>query len=136
MARTKLSFKPRRISGDCENSNGKMEVRQGHVYEGQFKDGKPHGEGCLSAKITLQEGQFHHTASDMVITLTFVGTFEGGDMVTGTVTIDADAKRVRSYAGKIWALQEKTAALEKDVAATEERAAAYRAKDGATWTGT
>ena len=130
MAGTKKSTPPRsgRISGDCENGNGKMEVRNDHVYEGQFKDGKPHGEGCLSARTKDRSG--------MVTTLTIVGTFEGGDIVTGTVTIGADTEEVTSYDEEIVALQEETAALEKDVAATEERAAAHRAKDGATWTGT
>ena len=125
-----------RISGDCENGYGKMQVRENgydydRVYEGQFKDGKPHGEGCLSARTEDRN-------SGMVITptLTIVGTFEGGDMVYGTVTIGADAEEVTSYAEEIVALQEETAELEKDLAATEERAAAYRAKDGATWTGT
>ena len=130
MAGTKKTNPPRsgRISGDCENGNGKMEVRKNHVYEGQFKDGQPHGKGCLSARTKDRSG--------MVTTLTIVGTFEGGNMVTGTVTIGADTKEVTSYAEEIVALQEETAALEKDVTALEERGAAYRAKDGATWTGT
>ena len=54
--------------------------------------------------------------------------------ITGTVTASTDAEQTECYE-KIAELQGEIAENKKAVTATEERTAAYRANDGASWTG-
>lgn len=36
------------VLGDCENGYGKIVMNQGFEYEGEFKDGNPHGKGTVT----------------------------------------------------------------------------------------
>ena len=47
------------FEGDCENGLGKGFTEEGHVYEGQWLDGEPHGRGKLFiSRDKVLDGEF------------------------------------------------------------------------------
>ena len=49
------------FEGDCDNGLGKGFTEEGRIYEGQWRDGEPHGRGKLFiSRDKILEGEFEN----------------------------------------------------------------------------
>lgn len=73
-----LLFAGKCVEGDCQNGTGYVEYLDGSKYEGQFKNGLPHGKGVLY--------EFHTWCHE--------GTFKKGHMHGWVTSHNAETGRM------------------------------------------